>query len=391
MGYARRSMGLTLEICRNIVNDIESRGDLSRLCQVSQSFRAFAERALYNTLHMRDIPKTLLLCRTLSNTPRISALVDALTLHAMAEEGASADSSSSDGESGPAQEFPWSCVAQALEKTINLRYLSIHVTDSTNANAAWMLNKCTFQLRSFHCDLNWDDHLISFLNKQTDLIDLYILDYLDTRNTNAATVTEKNAAGLPHSLSSAALPRLSKLECTFFEAAMAITPGRPVMCLKTCFSRTQVDEKRVEMAQFLTRVCRSTCLLRALDIADSRYTAAFSMEFLSSIVASRATSLELRYLGTLVLPISGRERLQFYGLMMRLPRIQCVEVEVSDWVPAPSSPPAFRALASEMRLYSPSVSRVVFVCNFDRTVMTVVGGVFRVDSGASCELLWKET
>ncbi len=76
---------------------------------------------------------------------------------------------------------------------------------------------------------------------------------------------------------------------------------------------------------------------------------------------------------------------------MRLPRIQCVEVEVSDWVPAPSSPPAFRALASEMRLYSPSVSRVVFVCNFDRTVMTAVGGVFRVDSGASCELLWKET
>ncbi|KAL9710855.1 hypothetical protein Ac2012v2_005396 [Leucoagaricus gongylophorus] len=387
-------MGLTLEICRNIVSDIESRGDLSRLCQASQSFRAFAERALYNTLHMRDVPKTLLLCCTLSNTPRISALVDALTLHAMTDEGASADSSSSDGESGPAQDFPrnyWSCVAQALEKTINLRYLSIHVTDSTNANAAWMLNKCTFQLRSFHCDLNWDDHLISFLNKQTDLIDLYILDYLDTRNTNAAIVTEKNAAGLPHSLSSAALPRLSKLECTFPEAAMAITPGRPVTCLKTCFSRTQVDEKRVEMAQFLTRVCRSTCLLRALDIADSRYTAAFSMEFLSSIVASRATSLELRYLGTLVLPISGRERLQFYGLMMRLPRIQCVEVEVSDWVPAPSSPPAFRALASEMRLYSPSVSRVVFVCNFDRTVMTAVGGVFRVDSGASCELLWKET
>jgi len=44
---------------------------------------------------------------------------------------------------------------------------------------------------------------------------------------------------------------------------------------------------------------------------------------------------------------------------MRLPRIQCVEVEVSDWVPAPSSPTAFRALASEMKLYTPSVSRIV--------------------------------
>jgi len=75
---------------------------------------------------------------------------------------------------------------------------------------------------------------------------------------------------------------------------------------------------------------------------------------------------------------------------MRLPRIQCVEVEVSDWVPAPSSPTAFRALASEMKLYTPSVSRIVFVCNFDRTVMTDVGGVFRVDNDANYELLWKQ-
>ena len=310
VGYGRRSRALTLEMCRKVVSYTESQGDLSRLCQVSQSFRVFAERALYNTLQMRDIPKTLLLCRTLSSTPRISAFVDALTLYTMDEEVASENSSNSEKGSDSVQEFPhnfWGCIAHALEKMINLQYLSIHIADSANANVAWMLSKCTFQLRSFHCDLSWDNHLISFLNRQTNLIDLYILDFLDTKNLDAATITEKNAASLPHSLSSAAFPHLSTLECTFAEAAMAITPGRPLMCLKTCFSRTQLDEKRAEMAQFLTRICRSTRPLRALDIADSRYTTVFSMELLTSIVASRVTSLELRYLGTLVLPISGRQ------------------------------------------------------------------------------------
>lgn len=76
---------------------------------------------------------------------------------------------------------------------------------------------------------------------------------------------------------------------------------------------------------------------------------------------------------------------------MRLPRIQCVEVEISDWVPPPSTPPAFRALASEMRLYTPSVTRVVFVHDFDRTVVTVVDGVCRMDSDTTCDLLWRET
>lgn len=304
---------MTLEMCHKVVSETESQGDLSRLCQVNQSFRVFAERALYGTLQMRDVPKTLLLCRTLSSTPRISAFVDALTLYTMDEEVTSADSSNSERGSDSAQEFPhnfWSCIAHALENMINLRYLSIHVADSANANVAWMLSKCTFQLRVFHCDLSWDSHLISFLNRQTDLIDLYILDYLDTKNLDATTITEKNAESLPrlpHSLSSAAFPRLSTLECTFAEAAMAITPGRPLMCLKTCFSRTKLDEKRAEMTQFLTRIRRSTCPLRALDIADSRYTTVFSMELLTSIVASRVTSLELRYLGTLVLPISGRQ------------------------------------------------------------------------------------
>lgn len=85
------------------------------------------------------------------------------------------------------------------------------------------------------------------------------------------------------------------------------------------------------------------------------------------------------------------KRLRFYALLMRLPRAQCIEVEVSDWVPPPASPPAFRALASELRLYCPTVTRVVFVYEFERTVVSVVGGVCRMDPEISTDILWRET
>lgn len=76
--------------------------------------------------------------------------------------------------------------------------------------------------------------------------------------------------------------------------------------------------------------------------------------------------------------------------MMRLPRVQCVEVEVSEWVPMPDAPPAFRALASELRLYSPTVTRIVFVHDFDRTAVSAVDGVCRMDTDISIDILWRE-
>lgn len=54
---------------------------------------------------------------------------------------------------------------------------------------------------------------------------------------------------------------------------------------------------------------------------------------------------------------------------MRLPALCCVEVEVTHWTPQPASFAAFRALASEMRLYSQKMRVVVFVIEFERTVV----------------------
>lgn len=300
---------LTLEICRIAVSNVRGRSDLATLCRVSKGFRTFAERALYNTVYMRDIHETLLLCRTISNSAHIAPLVDALTIYATGEGETVAQDSDSEQEEHPTYELPddyWDAIASALEQVTSLRYLNVHITNSANASAAWALEKCTFQLRGFHCDFNWDHHLISFLNKQTMLNDLYLLDYVG--GGNLATGAEApDTPPVSPPLAASALPALSTLECTFSEAAVVVVPRRPIERLKTCFSCTHVPEKREEMNLLMSKIRQSTRSLRSLDIGDSEYTVAFSMEILSSIVSSRTASLELKYLGTLVLPISGRE------------------------------------------------------------------------------------
>lgn len=77
---------------------------------------------------------------------------------------------------------------------------------------------------------------------------------------------------------------------------------------------------------------------------------------------------------------------------MRLPLLRCVEVDISAWTPPPSSSPAFRALAAELRLYCHDVHTVVFVDReFQRTVVTAApGGVLRIDDDASPEVYWRE-
>jgi hypothetical protein len=160
----------------------------------------------------------------------------------------------------------------------------------------------------------------------------------------------------------------------------------------------------------------------ALDIGDSEYEEGFSMELLEVLVSgddrpgfrdgNKVICGELRYLGTLVLPVGGKEvsplcscsgiprlicllqRLKFYSLLRRLPSLGCIEVEITEWSPQPSTLPAFRALGSEMRLYCPTVTRVVFLADFERTVLEFVdtGGacVWKIDEEAVPEEMWRE-
>ncbi|KAH9480084.1 hypothetical protein JR316_0006681 [Psilocybe cubensis] len=387
-------MELTLEAYRNIVKNVGNRADIASLCRVSRGFKRVAERALYNTLFMRNDEETVILCNTLANSPQLAVHVDALTIMLSDEEGDDSegedeDIDESDDEKLPPVDMDWHSVARALEKTVYLRYLNIHINNGTTSAVSWVLEHATFQLRRFHSDFDWDQGLVRFLNKQGKLEDLYIQDYRDIDDSATPTTSEP----LPSRslrLESSSIPQLSTLECTFSEAAMALVPGRPVTHLKTCFSRTELDAKKKEMNDLLTSTGASTCPMRSLDIADSSYTERFSAILLSAISERRTLVRELRHLGTFVLPIDGRERLQFYGLLMRFPQIRSIELEVSNWQPPPSSPAALRALASELRLYNPTVTKIVFVHDFDRSVVTAVKGICRVDPEINTDLLWRE-
>ncbi len=286
----RRCMEFSHETYILIVRHVATRADLASLCRVSRGLRRAAERLLYNTLSLKDYDTSISLCEILFTIPRLAFLFEALSVY-VSEIG-----SDSEGSPIPLPENYWNHVALALKKLHRLRFLNIYIEGANDGLQAWVLADTPFQLRTFHCDFEWDEHLSAFLVSQSQLSDLYISDF------------KINAPDSPSlSLDPHSLPRLATLECTFMEAASSMVPGRPVTRLKTCFSASQVDEKRAEMRTLFTNIRRSRRHLRSLDIADASYTQDFSLELLTMAVNTFSSSNHLRYLGTLVLPVGGRD------------------------------------------------------------------------------------
>ncbi|THH07113.1 hypothetical protein EW145_g3616 [Phellinidium pouzarii] len=411
-------MELSREAYQLIVQNVGSRADLCTLARVSRAFQRAAERALYNTILMKRPRATVDLCNTLAANVRLAVFVDALTIFVQTESDKGGDEGdgekddedeeeSSKSSGADASGFPanyWEGVSAALRQMTRLRFFNLHVDG--DAAYAWILRGCTFKLHSFHCDLVWDANLIEFLETQDQLLDLYLADYVSP--VTAAPTPQPEAGSRPQSLvppppspqssapSSAtirasSLPALSTLECSFIDAITALVPGRPVSRVKTCFSSADTPGKTAELRQLGASLRRATGAAAAhgrvysLDLADSAYTEDFSLVVLAEL--SRRLP-ELRYLGTLVLPV-GLERLQFFGLLMRLRKLHTVELEVSEWEPAPT-PQALRALASELRLYCSSIKCVVFVQDFERTVVRAINGFCAVDPEANADNLWRD-
>ncbi|KAJ3981755.1 hypothetical protein F5890DRAFT_1417065 [Lentinula detonsa] len=376
-------MELSLEAYRIIINNVRSRVDLATLCLVSKGFRRVAERALYNTLFMHEAARTKQICKALASQSRVAELVEALTIAIEEDDRRGEEEERVRPET---QEDIWPAISDALKKMARLRHLSV-VIDGTlsspySGRLAWILNDCPFRLKSFHSDMRWDEDLVRFLNVQDEIEDLYIGDYDEGQEANPTAPSRSLGAAVnppgpstrlrsyvSHSnltISPSALPHLYTLECTFSEAAIAIVPGRPVSKLKTCFSRTDPEGKREEMQVLFKALGMALAAggWHALDIADAEYEEKFAMDLTSTMLAGGvSTRGTLKYLGTLVLPVGGRERLLFYGLLMQLRRLCCVELEITAWNPSPAivGSVAFRALGNELRLYCPGVVKIVFV------------------------------
>ena len=285
----------------NIAHHVEMRADLCALCLVSRVFRTAAERVLYRALDTNEPSNTIMLCRVLAEQPRLSRLVTALAIY-LDEEG-QGDNRRNPQEREPSSSLPhyyWTSISCALRNTPSLRLFRVHLNGGIPINYAWILDGCSFQLHTFHCDLAWDLHLISFLTTQRELTDLHISEFDGDVPENLSIST--------HSLRQAhTLPRLSILDCTFPGAVGLLVPGRPVTHVKTCFSSSNREIRRVELALLLTDLRLSTRPIYSLTVADESYSSTFSLELLSSLVKAFGPTPQLRYLGPLALPVDGNE------------------------------------------------------------------------------------
>ena len=189
-------MELSQEAHHLIVRHVGTRRDLLTLCTVSKRFQKEAERALYDTLHLRGYEPTMKMCRLLASTPRLSAVVDALSIF-VTDNDDDSDSESDDSESSEESEKEnvsvprgyWEAVAAALRQMAKLRFLSIYFDHIDDTAQAWVLGCCTFQLRTFHCDFEWDAHLCAFLDTQSDLSDLFLADFRPDCPKRSTTTT----------------------------------------------------------------------------------------------------------------------------------------------------------------------------------------------------------
>lgn len=313
-------MALPPDACGLIVQNVaDSRSTLVSLCTVSKQFKIAAERALYNTLELSGHQRITQVCTVLARNPRLAMLVVALSVHGEDDDDTE-EEEPEDSEEPPFE--MWQSLCFALRRTTRLRFLNLYFQDGAQTDKAWILHGVTFQLRTLHCDLTWSEHLAGFLSTQTRLSNLFLADFRDSLPSPPLTpspdamgrvpLISGSSSQPPHPLphlptSPVFLPKLSVLECTFSEAAAALVPGRPVVRLKTCFTHSKPEQKRAELQVLLGALRRSRRRLRALDIADSAYTPDFTLELLGALTADGTFCTDLRYVGTLVLPVDGHQ------------------------------------------------------------------------------------
>ena len=315
-----------------IVRYAKSRKDICVLARVCKGFQVVAERSLYNTLCLSGTGATMSVCNILASQPRVAVYVETLTITVRDNE------TDREGELSHhlTQEY-WGSVKAGLRSTHRLLRLTIQIDFIGHSHHAWVLDGCRFKLRLFHCDLAWDNHLVGFLNDQDELEDLYILDFPYPADAEPLTPTEPQrplspppppvrrvVSPVPRAGS---LPKLSILECPTTDAVLALVPGRPITRVKTCFATSDVERKRRELTTLFVNLRASTRPLLSLDLGDSSYNADCSLNFLRHCVSANRTMDNVRYLGTLALPVDGRE--------VWIPSVICFFLCLSHHVLAP--------------------------------------------------------
>lgn len=238
-------------------------------------------------------------------------------------------------ERGPMPEPFWRLIQTVLTKMANLD--SLYLYDDSLSNTWIFQAQLPFQLNELYLNFRWDDKLVSFLERQDRLKFL-------------AMTTVPYDEEVPHRAPQAgSLPALETVEAPMHVAFDLLA------CNIARMSFMIDDDNALLFPSFLDAMASTNKTLRSLHvIAVPEFLAADTLQVLGSSVLGTT----LRHVGVLSLPLQDRHH--FHRSLLAFSRLEVLQVDVAHWQNGPMMPHSNRLLATELRTYCPSLTRIVF-------------------------------
>ncbi|GBE85459.1 hypothetical protein BKA93DRAFT_828851 [Sparassis latifolia] len=317
---------LPAELCNQIVH-YSSQRDLFSLCLTSKALQRATEARIYECIFLRDMGVAYRACRAIVGRGGVrGAYVKRFWF-------------SQDTRRLPPRtmvQLPpqfWQAVQDALTKMVNLDFLLLN--DPANANT-WVLSSPTykFQLREASFQLPWDAEMVAFLQTQNRLRVLHTEDSFEDGPLPAITP--------------------GKLQSLQVYNGPVLVVAELMACPLTHLQIMLEEDTAVLLGTVVTDLGRSMKTLRSLNVAFMPEH--YMLETLQ-LISTSVFAPTLRHLG--ILPIPYDDRSEVHRCLMRLPALHVLEVDVFNWEPQPVE--VFqRMLASELRIYCPSLRYVSF-------------------------------
>ncbi|KAI5989003.1 hypothetical protein EDD15DRAFT_2285748 [Pisolithus albus] len=347
---------LPAQVCKRIVRWTR-RNDLAALCLTCKALQREAEVKMYEIIMTGNILATFRACQSVISRARLGPYVRSFYIF---QDTGRFQRALPDGF--------WGVVQLALSKMRSLQCLVIH--DPTYSNG-WVLGDTShvpFQLQEARLFFYWDRDFVRFLESQNKLKSLHIIDGPDNDPFLRLEV--------------GSLPELQIFDGTLMAAEHIVSVTTSITHLQI----TLDTNSEPDLLAFVPKLARLTSLgaLSILHLSEHLGVRAFPL--------IAATCCTLRHLGVIPLPLPGPNSIYFYRALLSMHQLRMLEVSTAAWTPQPTGIQQ-RILASEIRVYCPSIEYVCFWTGGGRTLWILDGNDwnYHSDNGhhTTLDALWK--
>ncbi|KAG9315522.1 hypothetical protein JVU11DRAFT_3137 [Chiua virens] len=235
----------------------------------------------------------------------------------------------------------------------------------------WVLSdlaRIPFQLFEARLLFYWDAHLVKFLESQNKLKSLHTIEGpIDDPALH---------------LEAGSLPELRIYDGPLAAAEHIVHVGSALTHLQVVLDKNS----EVDLLAFIPKLSHLASSLRALSILH--LPESISIDAFRSITKACP---QLRHIGTIPLPLP-RNSYRFHGALMALRQLQVLEVDVTSWSP-PAKGLLQRAIAADIRIYTPLIEYICFWAGTTRTLWGLDGNDWSCHSESGqhsqFDALWK--